>query len=71
MFKNDYTQELINKMTECPKNMSNNEIIELYKEVQDVLSSLKYSKTDKEKIKKEGQLESLTMIYDGIKNSTY
>lgn len=49
--------------------MSNNEILELYKEVQDVLSSLKYSKKDKEKIKKEGQLESLTMIYDGIKNS--
>ena len=69
MFKNNYTQELINKMIECPKNMSNNEIIELYKEVQDVLSSLKYSKTDKDKIKKEGQLESLTMIYDGIKNS--
>lgn len=69
MFKNNYTQELINKMIECPKNMSNNEILELYKEVQDVLSSLKYSKTDKDKIKKEGQLESLTMIYDGIKNS--
>lgn len=69
MFKNNYTQELINKMIECPKNMSNNEILELYKEVQDVLSSLKYSKKDKEKIKKEGQLESLTMIYDGIKNS--
>ena len=69
MFKNNYTQELINKMIECPKNMSNNEILELYKEVQDVLSSLKYSKKDKEKIKKEGQLESLTMIYDEIKNS--
>ena len=71
MFKNNYTQELINKMIECPKNMSDNEIIDLYKEVQNVLNSSKYSKTDKERIKKEGQLESLTMIYDGVKNSTY
>ncbi|MGN1270611.1 MAG: hypothetical protein ACI4UX_01270 [Clostridia bacterium] len=71
MFKDNYIQNLIQRMVKCPKDMSNNEIIELYKEVQNVLKSLKYGKKDKIKIKKEGQLESLTMIYDGIKDSTY
>ena len=32
-----------------------------------VFKSAKYSKEEKEKLKRKGQLESLTMIYEGIK----
>ncbi len=67
MDKDNYIQKLIDKMKKCPKNMDNNEIIKLYEEVQGILNDSKYSKEDKKKIKKEGQLESLTIIYDGIK----
>ena len=67
MFKDDYIEKLIERTIECPKNMDNEEIIKLYNEVQNVFKSFKYSKEEKEKLKRKGQLESLTMIYDGIK----
>ena len=67
MFKDNYIEKLIKKTIECPKNMSDEEIVELYNEVQNVFKSFKYSKEEKEKLRKKGQIESLTMIYDGIK----
>ena len=66
MFKDDYIKKLIERTRECPKNMDNEEIIKLYNEVQNVFKSFKYSKEEKEKLKRKGQLESLAMIYDGI-----
>lgn len=67
MFKDDYIEELIKRTMECPKNMDDEEIIKLYNEVQNVFRSFKYNKESKEKLRKRGHLESLTMIYDGIK----
>lgn len=67
MFKEDYIEELIKRTVECPKNMGDEEIIKLYNEVQNVFRSFKYSKESKDKLRKRGHLESLTMIYDGIK----
>lgn len=67
MFKDDYIEKLIERTIECPKNMNDEEIIKLYNEVQNVFKSSKYSKEEKEKLRRKGQLESLTMLYDGIK----
>ena len=67
MFKEDYIEELIKRTVEWPKNMGDEEIIKLYNEVQNVFRSFKYSKESKDKLRKRGHLESLTMIYDGIK----
>lgn len=67
MFKEDYIEKLIKRTMECPNNMNDEEIIKLYNEIQNVFRSFKYSKESKEKLRKMGHLESLTMIYDGIK----
>lgn len=67
MYKDDYIERLIERTVKCPENMDDAEIIKLYNEVQNVFKSFKYSKEEKEKLRRKGQLESLIMIYDGVK----
>ena len=45
---------------------SDEEIKKLYKEIQEVFKSNKYSKEEKELLHKKAHLETLAMLYDGL-----
>ena len=62
-----YIESLIYRTIEYPNGTSDKEIRRLYKEIQDVFESNKYSKEKKELLHKKAHLESLAMLYDGIK----
>lgn len=66
MENKEYIESLIYRTIEYPDGNSDKEIKKLYKEIQDVFKSEKYSKEEKELLHKKAHLESLAMLYDGI-----
>lgn len=62
-----YIEELIYRTIEYPNGNSDEEIKKLYDEIQNVFKSDKYTKAEKDLLYKEAHLESLAMLYDGIK----
>lgn len=66
MENKEYIESLIYRTIEYPDGNSDKEIKKLYKEIQDVFKSNKYSKEEKEMLRKKAHLESLAMLYDGI-----
>lgn len=67
MSNNEYIKYLIKQTIDCPSNMTNDDIIVLYNNIQEVFKSNKYTIQEKEMLHKQAHLESLAMIYDGIK----
>lgn len=67
MTNKEYIDKLIFRTKEYPNGKSDDEIKKLYKEVHEVFKSNKYSKEEKEYLHKRAHLESLAMLYDGIK----
>lgn len=67
MGNKEYIENLINRTIEYPDGNSDEEIKKIYNEVQNVFKSNKYSNEEKELLHKRAHLESLAMLYDGIK----
>lgn len=66
MENKEYIENLIYRTIEYPDGNSDEEIKKLYKEVQEVFKSNKYSKEEKELLHKKAHLETLAMLYDGL-----
>lgn len=66
MENKEYIENLIYRTIEYPDGNSDKEIKKLYKEIQEVFKSNRYSKEEKELLHKKAHLESLAMLYDGI-----
>lgn len=66
MGNKEYIENLIYRTIEYPDGNSDKEIKKLYKEIQEVFKSNRYSKEEKELLHKKAHLESLAMLYDGI-----
>lgn len=67
MTNKEYIEDLINRTKYYPNGNSDEEVKKLYKEVQDVFNNNKYTIEEKDFLKKKGFIETLTMLYDGIK----
>lgn len=66
MENKEYIESLIHRTIEYPDGNSDEEIKKLYKEIQTVFKSNKYSKEEKELLHNKAHLETLAMLYDGI-----
>ena len=66
MENKEYIESLIYRTIEYPDGNSDEEIKKLYKEIQAVFKSNKYSKEEKKLLHKKAHLETLAMLYDGI-----
>ncbi len=66
MENKEYIENLIYRTIEYPDGNSDEEIKKLYKEIQEVFKSNKYSKEEKELLHKKAHLETLAMLYDGL-----
>ena len=66
MENKEYIENLIYRTIEYPDGNSDKEIKKLYKEIQEVFKSNRYSKEEKELLHKKAHLESLARLYDGI-----
>ena len=66
MENKEYIENLIYRTIEYPDGNSDKEIKKLYKEIQEVFKSNRYSKEEKELLHKKAHLETLAMLYDGI-----
>ena len=66
MTNKEYIENLIYRTIMYPDGNSDEEIKKLYKEIQTVFKSNKYSKEEKELLHKKAYLESLAILYDGI-----
>ena len=66
MTNKEYIENLIYRTIMYPDGNSDEEIKKLYKEIQTVFKSNKYSKEEKELLHKKAHLESLAILYDGI-----
>lgn len=66
MENKEYIESLIYRTIEYPDGNSDEEIKKMYKEIQEVFKSNKYSKEEKELLYKKAHLETLAMLYDGV-----
>lgn len=66
MENREYIESLIYRTIEYPDGNSDEEVKKLYNEIQEVFKNNKYSDKEKELLRKNAQLESLAMLYDGI-----
>lgn len=66
MENKEYIENLIYRTIEYPDGNSDEEIKKLYKKIQEVFKSNKYSKEEKELLHKKAHLETLAMLYDGL-----
>lgn len=62
MSNKDYIENLIKKTIDCPSGMNDNDIQNLYNNIQEVFRSNKYSNEEKEYLHKNAHLESLAMM---------
>lgn len=62
MSNKEYIEELIQKTIDCPSGMTDDDILKLYNDIQNVFNSDKYNKKEKEMLHQKAHLESLAMM---------